>query len=294
MRQLAAQLQAMWSQPAFGMTAQAPGGNLADLWSRGAASAPSSSGLGAPGPFSELHQFAQRAGAPQAPPAGRAYGVGGFGAASGVRPDQASWSQARSTPTWGAGQQSSSSMPPAAPSWGPVGGAPAPGIPQTWAPQMPNGTDPMMMAALIQSMYQLQRLAKKQDDDGELATGGKAYRRLHRMKRKIATALLRQLLRGLHQTTLEGGEWTTACMMLPGHDPCARDPYGMAEDDLHVIAGYREAQRRIERRRDWKENESDQPERERRPWVEKREKADKGREKGAKGGHGGGDKAAEK
>jgi len=52
---------------------------------------------------------------------------------------------------------------------------------------------------------------------------------------------------GRLQVSTEGGKRTTACLMLPGHDPCRRDPYGCAEDDLHVIASYREAQRRLER-----------------------------------------------
>jgi len=176
----------------------------------------------------------------------------------------------------------------------------------------PNGFDPLVLATLLQSMQQLQRLSARQEEEGDLIQGGRAYRRLHRMKKKVeerpldvvneyltdvrmrlgaepmdhwqlwhmtdhiswgrllglkrchwyisqavghllhgrhevGAAFLCQLLRALHQVSTEGGEWTTACLMLPGHDPCRRDPYGCAEDDLHVIASYREAQRRLER-----------------------------------------------
>ena len=59
-------------------------------------------------------------------------------------------------------------------------------------------------------------------------------------------AFICQLLRGLHQVALEGGSWDTACATLPGYDPCKREPHGLAEDDLHTVAAYRDAQRRIE------------------------------------------------
>ena len=59
-------------------------------------------------------------------------------------------------------------------------------------------------------------------------------------------AYLTQILRGLHQVALEGGGWDTACLLLPGHDPCSREPYGCTEEDLHTIAAYRDAERRIQ------------------------------------------------
>ena len=136
--------------------------------------------------------------------------------------------------------------------------------------------DPMILAALMQSMVQLPRINNKQEEDSDLVQGGKAHRRLHRMKRKVeerplevintyladvrlrlgaeptdpwqlwhmteniawgnqlglrrchhyvshavghilhgreevGTALLCQLLRAIHQASLEKGEWGTAC-----------------------------------------------------------------------------------
>ena len=64
---------------------------------------------------------------------------------------------------------------------------------------------------------------------------------------EIGTAYLCQFLRALHQSAVEQGDWTTACLMMPGHDPCGRDPYGCAEEDLHVIAACKDAQRRLEK-----------------------------------------------
>ncbi len=145
----------------------------------------------------------------------------------------------------------------------------------------------------------MQRIQKDRDEDGAegVVGGGRAYRRLPKMKRRIddkpmelineyggdvrlllgaeagdpgklwhmtneiswqrnmglkrtheiGTAYLCQFLRAIHQSTVEPGDWTTACLMMPGHDHCGRDPCGCAEEDLHVIAAYEDAQRRLEK-----------------------------------------------
>ncbi len=159
-------------------------------------------------------------------------------------------------------------------------------------------------------MSMMDQWSRKMNEDAELAGGGKAFRRLTKLKRRVmeqpqqvtgeyirdcmlrlgaepsdnwqlyqmtekinwknqlglkrchwylshalthflrgetpvGEAYLTQILRGLHQVALEGGGWETACLMLPGHDPCSREPYGCTEEDLHTIAAYRDAERRI-------------------------------------------------
>ena len=213
------------------------------------------------------------------------------------------------------------------------------GIPQA-------GMDQALMLSLFQAFQQMQ---KRYEDDNDVVGGGKAYRRLHKMKKRIedhpadvvnefwsdtrlrlgaevhdpwqlwhateriswgkhvglkrchwylahgltyslrgehliSQAFMCQLLRALHQVAVDGGGWENACLLLPGHDPCRRDPYGMAEGDLHVIAAYKDAQRRLERRgprQDDEERDEWQPSGEGREWKDK--KKQKGRGKGRGG-----------
>jgi hypothetical protein len=54
-----------------------------------------------------------------------------------------------------------------------------------------------------------------------------------------------QILRGIHQSVLDGGGWENASLILPGEDPCSRDRFGATEAELQAIASYKDAQRRI-------------------------------------------------
>jgi hypothetical protein len=212
--------------------------------------------------------------------------------------------------------------------------------------------------AMLMGMFQaFQQMQKRYEDDNDVVGGGKAYRRLHKMKKRIeeypaevisefladtrlrlgaelhdpwqlwhaterinwgkhvhakrchwylahgltyslrgehliAQAYFCQLMRAVHQSSIDGGDWTNACLMMPGHDPCRREAYGVAENDLHVIAAYKDAQRRLERRGprdDDDEQHGDWPHSGGRDWKDwKDKKKEKG--KAGKGGKGGDDK----
>ena len=286
---LAAQLQSVWQQSDLRVSGQAGG-------------------------LSELARFTQRSGAPK-PPAAAAAGYGGFGCGAGPIPfgmapppppprtaylgtplgaSASTWPKPVATPVAAAGSRGGAAQQPAYvgfPCAVPLGAS------------QPPGYDPLLMNLLLHQFQQMQQIQKDRDEDGAegVVGGGRAYRRLHKMKRriedrpmeliteslgdvrlrlgaeagdpwqlwhmtneiswqrnmglkrthwyvshavgylikgqhKIGTAYLCQFLRALHQSAVEQGDWTTACLMMPGHDPCGRDPYGCAEEDLHVIA----------------------------------------------------------
>jgi hypothetical protein len=60
-----------------------------------------------------------------------------------------------------------------------------------------------------------------------------------------AEAYMVQILRAIHQSVLDGGQWHTAVLLLPGEDPCQKESFGATERELQIIAGYRDAHRRI-------------------------------------------------
>jgi hypothetical protein len=66
-------------------------------------------------------------------------------------------------------------------------------------------------------------------------------------KRREAQAYMVQLLRGLHQVTLDGGSWEVASLLLPNRDPCARDHFGATERELEAVVAYQKAMKEIRR-----------------------------------------------
>jgi len=263
--QLAAQLQAMY------LSGGLPG--LPPCQSRAMDSAAGglANGSGVAGVPSELSRFVQRQGSavPLAaqprlaaqPSAAPQLGGGGYG--------DGTWGGSASTSRT-AGLATSSTPATRLPFAAAIG-------PMTSRPRgpLPNGFDPPALATLLQSWQQLQRLFARQEKKGNMIRGSRAYRRLHYVKKKIEKRPLNVVDEHLadvrmrlgaepmdlwqlgHMTdrvcwgrlpvSTEGGKRTTAFRMLPGHDPCRCDPYDCAEDDLHVIASCRGAQRRPER-----------------------------------------------
>ena len=62
-----------------------------------------------------------------------------------------------------------------------------------------------------------------------------------------AEAYMVQLLRAVHQSVLDSGSWHTAMLLLPGEDPCQKETFVATERELQIIAGYRDAHRRIQK-----------------------------------------------
>ena len=56
-----------------------------------------------------------------------------------------------------------------------------------------------------------------------------------------ATVILVQLMKALHQVSLDGGDWRTGALMIPTPDPCGRVDFGGAEAEIEVIAAYKKA-----------------------------------------------------
>ena len=54
-----------------------------------------------------------------------------------------------------------------------------------------------------------------------------------------------QLLRALHQVSLDGGGWQTAMLLLPKADPLQKEAFGATERELEAIVAYQEAMKRI-------------------------------------------------
>ena len=54
-----------------------------------------------------------------------------------------------------------------------------------------------------------------------------------------------QLLRSLHQVSLDGGVWSTASLLLPKPDPLYRETFGATEVELEAIVAYQEAMKKI-------------------------------------------------
>jgi len=260
--QLAAQLQAMYS------SGGAPGLPLYQRRALDSAAGGLASGSGVTGSSSESSRFVQRQGSvvllmaqhrlaaqPTAPPllGGGGYGVGTWGGA------------ASTGRTAGLATSSTSATKlPFAAAMGPMT--------SRSRGALPSGSDPPALATPLQVWQQFQRLSARREEEGSLIQGSRAHRRLHHMKRKVekrprsvvdeylAYARMRlgaepedhwqlwdmtdRVSWGRLQVSSEGGKRTTACLMLPGHDPCRRDPYDFAEDDLHLIASCRDAQRR--------------------------------------------------
>jgi hypothetical protein len=60
-------------------------------------------------------------------------------------------------------------------------------------------------------------------------------------------AYLCQLLRGLHQVSLDNGSWDTAALLLPKKDPLHRELFGGTERELEAAVAYQEALRKIKK-----------------------------------------------
>jgi hypothetical protein len=62
-------------------------------------------------------------------------------------------------------------------------------------------------------------------------------------------AYLVQVLRALHQSALDDGEWESAGLLLPKADPIKKPVFGGTQSELEVIAAYKEALRKLEGKR---------------------------------------------
>ena len=66
-----------------------------------------------------------------------------------------------------------------------------------------------------------------------------------------------QLLKALHQVSLDGGTWGDASLLLPVADPIRKRDFGASEAEIEVIAGYRRARQDLMKSRTQKEEEVD-------------------------------------
>ena len=67
-------------------------------------------------------------------------------------------------------------------------------------------------------------------------------------KSKLAALQLTQLLRALHQASLDNGSWATAWLLLHLPDPISQPKFGGEPQDLEVIASYIKAMGELEKR----------------------------------------------
>ena len=67
-------------------------------------------------------------------------------------------------------------------------------------------------------------------------------------KNKLAALRLTQLLRALHQASLDNGSWQTAWLLLHLPDPTGQPKFGGEPQDLEVIASYLKAMGELERK----------------------------------------------
>ena len=85
-----------------------------------------------------------------------------------------------------------------------------------------------------------------------------------------------QLLKSLHQSAIDGGDWSNAGLLLPVEDPLAGDDFGGDPEELLVCHGYRSAVSEL-RKKNFRKPEDG-------------EDQDEAGEKGKKGGGRGGGK----
>ena len=60
-----------------------------------------------------------------------------------------------------------------------------------------------------------------------------------------AAAYLTQLVRCVHQVSLDNGSWSTAMHMLPRADPLEQPLFGGAQAELEIISSYQEALKKL-------------------------------------------------
>ena len=53
--------------------------------------------------------------------------------------------------------------------------------------------------------------------------------------------VLIQVLKAIHQATVDGGDWRTAALLVPLPDPCGRAEYGASMEELELVAAYRKS-----------------------------------------------------
>lgn len=75
-----------------------------------------------------------------------------------------------------------------------------------------------------------------------------ALEQLLKGKTKLAGLQLVQLLRGVHQCSLDGGDWRTAWLLLHLPDPVERPRFGGEVQELEVVASYVKALNELERK----------------------------------------------
>lgn len=79
-------------------------------------------------------------------------------------------------------------------------------------------------------------------------------------KNKQAEAYQVQLLRCLHQVSLDNGMWSTGSLLLPRPDPIYRESFGATEAELEAIVSYQEALKKIRNVPHGKAGNDDAPE----------------------------------
>lgn len=75
-----------------------------------------------------------------------------------------------------------------------------------------------------------------------------ALEQLLKGKTKLAGLQLVQLLRGVHQCSLDGGDWRTAWLLLHLPDPVERPRFGGEVQELEIVASYVKAMNELERK----------------------------------------------
>ena len=70
-----------------------------------------------------------------------------------------------------------------------------------------------------------------------------------------AEAYMVQLLRAVHQVSLDGGSWSTAALRLPKKDPLYKVRFGATEEELETCLSFNEAMKKISGQR-WEKPES--------------------------------------
>lgn len=75
-----------------------------------------------------------------------------------------------------------------------------------------------------------------------------ALEQLLKGKTKLAGLQLVQLLRGIHQCSLDAGDWKTAWLLLHLPDPVERPRFGGEVQELEVVASYVKAMNELERK----------------------------------------------
>jgi hypothetical protein len=99
-------------------------------------------------------------------------------------------------------------------------------------------------------------------------------------QRRQSEAYQAQLLRAVWQSALDGADWSTASLLLPGEDPISRVATAATETEMEAIVAYQEAQRKLKKKEAPRagEEEDDEPGKGKGAWKRK-PKDEKGKDK---------------